>query len=424
MVPRSFDRGVVDIFSSRTRRPSLACCRGRGRGTVTPVVAKGNTATIRGRVGRAFVRAVTRATLSTFRAMSSVTGGASSSSLVGGVDDGLGRVKSSLKAITTAIRSFSSVAGSTIAVLGAAARFLRRANSNAGADLGSLGGSSSKVSSLATTLSKAADAVSSTLTRGADFCATISSAVSGTLDSCGSSTRTTAGTLSSMDDHMRGIVSKCGRLSTTLSTVTSTSSSCPRVRGTVGKVGRRVRLTVRQRATLHSGVGNTTASVAATATGTAALGDRLSDLVDRTASSIGTIRAACRRGMGKGLSGLSGSLDSAANSISSVLKDLSDDVRGVTGIANSTSDKLAKLRATLAGSTTLLGRSSRGLATMTAGLSASSSRNVTTMAGLLSRSSRAVSSFLSSPIGLSRGGVCPVRGCKSTVAPFCSALTV
>lgn len=93
---------------------------------------------------------------------------------------------------------------------------------------------------------------------------------------------------------------------------------------------------------------------------------------------------------------------------------------------------LSRLRDKLSGAATLLSDAGRSLDTMDSGLGAvraslGTLANSTACRGLLSLrnvSTRSVSSFVSSPIRVGARACCTMSGCNSSVAPFCSGLTV
>lgn len=423
VIPKSFSKDMMSIFSSDVTHPEIQYYINEKENAIAPKVTQKGASAVQQQINDTFVQTVSQTALQAFQLVSNVSDSTDNQTITDNLSASLAQISTNLSSAAGTVQAFSDMADSAAIMLNTTTDFLNQSGSGTKASVNALGEAGNGINSLNSALTGTTNSINQALSQSASFYSAVSTCVGNALDSYNSDAQACANALNSVNGRVQNLINGYQSLEDSLTKLSGVVTT-PTLSELLSKAIKDVQTAKDSQIAIRDAINDAATGITSATANATDLKKNIDNLIAQSNSSISTVKKDYENNVKSNLDSLADNLTSTGSSITSLLTQLDNSLKDISGVTGSASGNLTDVQKALSDSATLLNEAADKMSNVANAVLSSDDNGVQLLTSLLSEDPEAIGSFLASPVELNETQIYPTKNYGSAMAPFYSTLAI
>ena len=423
VIPKSFSKDMMNIFSSDVTHPEIQYYINEKENAIAPKVTQKGASAVQQQINDTFVQTVSQTALQAFQLVSNVSDSTDNQTITDNLSASLAQISTNLSSAAGTVQAFSDMADSAAIMLNTTTDFLNQSGSGTKASVNALGEAGNGINSLNSALTGTTNSINQALSQSASFYSAVSTCVGNALDSYNSDAQACANALNSVNGRVQNLINGYQSLEDSLTKLSGVVTT-PTLSELLSKAIKDVQTAKDSQIAIRDAINDAATGITSATANATDLKKNIDNLIAQSNSSISTVKKDYENNVKSNLDSLADNLTSTGSSITSLLTQLDNSLKDISGVTGSASGNLTDVQKALSDSATLLNEAADKMSNVANAVLSSDDNGVQLLTSLLSEDPEAIGSFLASPVELNETQIYPTKNYGSAMAPFYSTLAI
>lgn len=423
VIPKSFSKDMMSIFSSDVTHPEIQYYINEKENAIAPKVTQKGASAVQQQINDTFVQTVSQTALQAFQLVSNVSDSTDNQTITDNLSASLAQISTNLSSAAGTVQAFSDMADSAAIMLNTTTDFLNQSGSGTKASVNALGEAGNGINSLNSALTGTTSSINQALSQSASFYSAVSTCVGNALDSYNSDAQACANALNSVNGRVQNLINGYQSLEDSLTKLSGVVTT-PTLSELLSKAIKDVQTAKDSQIAIRDAINDAATGITSATANATDLKKNIDNLIAQSNSSISTVKKDYENNVKSNLDSLADNLTSTGSSITSLLTQLDNSLKDISGVTGSASGNLTDVQKALSDSATLLNEAADKMSNVANAVLSSDDNGVQLLTSLLSEDPEAIGSFLASPVELNETQIYPTKNYGSAMAPFYSTLAI
>lgn len=423
VIPKSFSKDMMSIFSSDVTHPEIQYYINEKENAIAPKVTQKGASAVQQQINDTFVQTVSQTALQAFQLVSNVSDSTDNQTITDNLSASLAQISTNLSSAAGTVQAFSDMADSAAIMLNTTTDFLNQSGSGTKASVNALGEAGNGINSLNSALTGTTNSINQALSQSASFYSAVSTCVGNALDSYNSDAQACANALNSVNGRVQNLINGYQSLEDSLTKLSGVVTT-PTLSELLSKAIKDVQTAKNSQIAIRDAINDAATGITSATANATDLKKNIDNLIAQSNSSISTVKKDYENNVKSNLDSLADNLTSTGSSITSLLTQLDNSLKDISGVTGSASGNLTDVQKALSDSATLLNEAADKMSNVANAVLSSDDNGVQLLTSLLSEDPEAIGSFLASPVELNETQIYPTKNYGSAMAPFYSTLAI
>lgn len=423
VIPKDFSKDMMSIFTSNVTHPEIKYYINEKENAIAPKVTVKGANTVQQQINDTFIQTVSQTALEAFQLVNNVADTTDNQTIADNLSAALTQISTNLSSAAGTVQAFSDMANSAAIMLNTTTEFLNQSGSGTKASVNALGEAGNGIDSLNSALTGTTNSINQALSQSASFYNAVSTCVGNALNSYNSDANACANALTSVSGRVQNLIDGYQSLEDSL-TELSGSVTNSKLSELLTKAIQDIQTAKNSQIAIRDTINNAATEITSATANATELKNNIDNLIAQSNSSINTVKKNYESTVKSNLDGLADDLTSTGNSITSLLGQLDNSLKDISGVTGSASGNLSDVQKALSESASLLNEASDKMANVAEAVLSSDDNGMQLLTSLLSEDPEAIGAFLASPVKLNETQIYPIENYGSAMAPFYSTLAI